>query len=192
MYPARLKRFEVDSVLRTLEAARLDMFARIGASLPNIALDVVIHETTQDFVAATGQSWWVAGVTNGARIELQPLGVLRRRRVINSTLRHEYTHAVIEAVGQSRAPRWLAEGLAIHFAGEGLLLERFKPRTRMSLDELEKRLVRPRSAAEMRSLYAAAYAEVRTLIQSEGEPSVWRRVNAPSVQAVERHLSRNV
>ena len=90
---------------------------------------------------------------------------------------------MIEFVGQNRAPRWLAEGLAISFAGEGRLLERFRSKTRLSLDELERRLASPGSADEMRELYAAAYREVRALIQREGEASVWRRLKAPSSRA---------
>ncbi|HXU35674.1 MAG TPA: SpoIID/LytB domain-containing protein [Blastocatellia bacterium] len=178
-YPAAVGRIEIEAVLRTLEAARLDMLVRTGSaalSLPDSAVEVVIHETTQDFIAATGQSWWVAGSTHGRQIELQPLALLRRRRILASTLRHEYTHAAIEAIGQRRAPRWLAEGLAIAFAGEGPSLLRVKPPRRLSLDELERRLARPRSALEMRSLYASAYVAVRELIQKEGEPAVWRRL----------------
>lgn len=154
------------------------MVARAGPAsllLPDM-IEVVVHETTQDFIAATGQSWWVAGVTRARRIELPPLGVLRRRRILTSTLRHEYAHAVIEENGQGRTPRWLAEGLAVEFAGEGPSLERFASRRRLPLDELERRLAKPRSGAEMRSLYAAAYIEVRALIRKEGEPNVWRRL----------------
>jgi stage II sporulation protein D (peptidoglycan lytic transglycosylase) len=185
-YPGGLARAEVEALLRTLEAARLDMFARTepaSLSLPDAAIDVVIHNTTQEFMAATGQSWWVAGITHGRQIELQPLNILRRRRILNSTLRHEYAHAVIEAIGQGRTPRWLAEGLAIAFASEGPALVRFKPKSRLPLNELERRLASPRSAAEMRSLYASAYAEVRVLIQKEGEPGVWRRLKAESPAA---------
>lgn len=180
-YPVGLGRVEVEAMLRTFEAARLDMFSRIRASslsLPDTVIDIAIHETTQDFIAATGQSWWVAGITRGRRIELQPLKVLRRRRILTSTLRHEYAHAAIEAVGASRTPHWLAEGLAIAFAGEGPSLVRFRPKTRLPLDELERRLANPRSAAEMRSLYASAYFEVRMLIQKQGEPNVWRRLKS--------------
>jgi len=179
-YPAAVPRGEIQSLARQLEAARLDMFARTDPAslrLPDI-VDVVFHETTQDFLAATTQSWWVAGVTHGSRIELQPLGVLRRRRILASTLRHEYAHAVIETNGGDHAPRWLIEGLAIDFAAEGPSLERFKPKRRLSLDELERRLAAPRSAAEMRSLYAAAWSEVRALIRNEGAPNVWHRVAA--------------
>jgi len=186
-YPTAFGHTEIEAVLRTLEAARKDMFARVGPtalSLPDAVVDVVIHETTQDFIAASGQSWWVAGSTHGRRIELQPLAVLIRRRILTSTLRHEYTHAVIEATGQGRTPRWLAEGLAIAFAGEGPSLLRVKPAPRrLPLDELERRLGSPRSASEMRSLYASAYIAVRELIQKEGEPAVWRRFEAQSTAA---------
>ncbi|HEY3134414.1 MAG TPA: SpoIID/LytB domain-containing protein, partial [Blastocatellia bacterium] len=183
-YPATIPRSEIEAVLRTLEASRLDMLARAGPAslhLPD-ATNVVIHETTQELVAATGQPWWVAGVTHGKGIELQPIAVLHRRRVLSSTLRHEYVHAVIEINGGGRTPRWLAEGLAISFAGEGPSLERFRPKGRLALDELERRLASPRSPAEMRSLYAAAYREVQTLIQKEGEPKVWRRAARPEIQ----------
>ena len=185
-YPARIPRSDVEAALRTLEAARLDMFARVGPaslSLPDTAVDVVVHETTQDFTTATGQPWWAAGVTHGRRIELQPLSVLRRRRILTSTLRHEYAHSVIEANGGSGVPRWLAEGLAISFADEGRMLLRFRSKARLPLDELERRLADPGSAIEMRSLYAAAYYEVRELIRKKGEPSVWRRVGARASRA---------
>lgn len=179
-YPAAVGRSEIQSIARLLEAARLDMLARTGPAslkLPEM-VEVVFHETTRDFLAATAQSWWVAGVTHGSRIELQPINVLRRRRILASTLRHEYAHAVIEINGGDHAPRWLIEGLAIDFAAEGPSLERFNLQRRLSLDELERRLAAPRSAAEMRSLYAAAWSEVRALIRNEGAPNVWRRVAA--------------
>jgi len=183
-YPATIPRSEIEAVLRTLEASRLDMLARAGPAslhLPDVT-NVVIHETTQDLVAATGQPWWVAGVTHGSGIELQPIAVLHRRRVLSSTLRHEYVHAVIEINGGGRTPRWLAEGLAISFAGEGPSLERFRPKGRLALDELERRLASPRSPAEMRSLYAAAYREVQALIKKEGESSVWHRAADARIQ----------
>lgn len=185
-YPSRVARSEVEAALRTLEASRADILTRLTAAsivLPEAAVEVIIHETTQHFISATGQSSWVAGVTRDRRIELQPLDVLRRRRILTPTLQHEYAHAAIEAVGGSRTPRWLAEGLAIRFAGEGPLLERFRSKTRLPLDELERRLERSASANEMRSLYADAYREVQALIQREGESSVWRRLRARASNA---------
>jgi SpoIID/LytB domain protein len=182
-FPAGVERSEIEAVLRTLEAARDDMSRRLVAASVNLPvsspLDIVVHPTTQSFTAATGQPWFAAGATRGRRIQLQPISVLRRRHILTSTLRHEYAHAVIETAGGGRTPRWLAEGLAIHFAGEAAMLKRFESKNRMSLDELERKLERPATALEMRALYADASREVRALIQKDGESHVWRRVAPP-------------
>ena len=161
--------------MRALEAARADVVRRSEvARLPG-RVEVFVHETTGDFVGATGQPAWAGGATRGSRIDLQPLGVLRRRGVLASTARHELVHVALESSGPGRAPRWLVEGLAIHAAGEGPLYARAAPKHSHSVDEIERGLARPASPGEMRSLYAAAYREVLALIRREGERAVWRR-----------------
>src|SRR5262249_16595308 len=153
--------------------------ARVGPAslqMPQDVIEVFFHETTQRFSDMTGQPWWVAGVTHGRRIELQPLSVLKRRGILASSLRHEYAHAVIEAVSGGGPPRWLTEGLAISVAGEAKLLLPFRGNKQLPLELLEQRLARPRSAVEMRTLYAAAFQEVQRLIRAEGEPAVWKRL----------------
>src|SRR5262249_23223244 len=121
-YPAKTGAQAIENALRALENARADLLRRLGAASLRLAeqglFEVVVHATTADFIAATGQSGWTAGATRGRRIELQPLDLLRRRGLLNTTLRHEMTHAVIEVLGDGRAPRWMAEGLAIYVAGE--------------------------------------------------------------------------
>jgi stage II sporulation protein D (peptidoglycan lytic transglycosylase) len=176
-YRAGVQQAEMESVMRTLEAARGDLrnrLIRASVTLPATAVEVVFHESTQEFTRATGQPWFAAGATRGQRIQLQPISVLHRRRILTSTLRHEYAHAVIEAIGKGRAPRWLAEGLAIHFAGEGPLLKKYEGKSRLTTEEVESRLAHPASAAELRLLYAEAYSQVLDLIKQRGESSVWR------------------
>ena len=180
-YPARVtSRREVEGALAALEAARADVRSRLASAsvaAPALGvLEVFVHATTGDFTGATGQPAWVAAVTRGRRIELQPLATLQKRGVLAPTLRHEYAHAVINALSRSRAPLWLAEGLAAHVAGEGHLLTRHAAKEKLSREDLEKRLAAPVSAADMRSLYAAAFREVGALIRAEGEANVWRRV----------------
>ncbi|HEX5080836.1 MAG TPA: hypothetical protein VFY40_02230, partial [Blastocatellia bacterium] len=141
--------------------------------------EVVVHATTADFIAATGRPGLASGATRGRRIELQPLDLLRRRGVLNTTLRHEMTHAVIEALSGGRAPLWMAEGLAVHVAGETATLPRIDNKSRLSREDLERKLMRSVSASESRKLYAMAYHEVRAMIQAEGadgESGVWRRI----------------
>jgi len=180
-YPLRVERRDVEEALRILEAARVDLSDRFRLASVSIhevpKLELFVHETTGDFVAATGQPVWVAAATRGALIAAQPLQTLRKRGILAATLRHEYAHAVIDALGHGSAPRWLGEGLAMRFAGEGKGVHRNAGAPELSLDELEKRLTqRAASPQEMRALYAMAYREVAALIRREGETGVWRRL----------------
>lgn len=163
-----LKETHAEYVRRLAEAS-----LRISEAPP---FEIVIHASTAEFIAATGLSGWAAGVTHGRRIDIQPPALLRRRGALTKTLRHELAHGFIEALSDSRAPRWISEGLAAHLAGEGPDLLRRAPPPALSREELERRLSSPSSAAESRRLYAAAYREVRKLIDAELEVGVWKRV----------------
>lgn len=180
-YPARLSLRDVEYVLQVSESNRADLFRRVstaGVSFHLPTVELFINESTGDFVGRTGQPPWVAAATLRNRIELQPLDLLARRRILETTIRHELVHSVIEAIGHVRAPRWLAEGLALYVAGEGPKVARYLRKTELRLAELELRLSRPESAEDMKADYAAAYSEVKRLIDTEGEPAVWRRVVA--------------
>jgi stage II sporulation protein D len=181
-YPSNVEQREVEQLLSILQSSRKSMLARIAAAgvkaqVP--AIEIFINETTGDFVGRTGLPPWTAAATRGTKIETQPLATLKRRRILETTLRHELVHTLVDTISHERAPRWLAEGLALYLAGEGPLLAQYQPRKRMSVAEIDKQLgysMSLVSANDMRIVYAAAYDEVRRLIKSEGEARVWRRV----------------
>jgi hypothetical protein len=142
-------------------------------------LDILFHHTTADFTRATGQPAWVAAaVTANNRIELQPLDTLRRRGILTTTIKHEFTHLIIERTARGRTPpRWLAEGFAAHVAGEGEQLTRVTRPLNITLDELERRLTAsPASAADTRILYAESYRRTSRIIREQGETNVWQRI----------------
>ncbi len=180
IYPAGIDRRDANQVLSTLESARADFINRASsASIPIgdlPTLEIRLNESTGDFTARTGQPWWAAAATKGNRIELQPTGILKRRGVLLTTLRHELAHVVIDKASHHRAPRWLEEGFAIYLAGEGPTFARYATKTKLSPDQIEKRLERPGSQQDMRMLYSLAYNQVSYLIQSGTEASVWKKL----------------
>ena len=175
-----------ERVINLLESSRNVLTHRLssaGIEFQFPEVEIFINKTTGDFVGRTGMPAWAAAATRNNRIELQPLSVLKRRGILETTLRHELVHVVIDTVGGKQTPRWLAEGLALYVAGEGKLLERHARGPTISLDDLERKLATAKSADEMKSAYAAAYKTVRDLIRLEGEIKLWQRVAQRSYDA---------
>lgn len=181
-YPDTLNQPDAASLLRLLESIRASLLARVStagltAQLP--AYEIIINRTTGDFVGRTGQPPWAAAATKGTRIELQPLATLKRRGILETTLRHELVHALVDILGRGKTAHWLAEGLALNIAGEGGLVARYESKPALTPAEIEKRLTDSslnQSANHMRVTYAAAYREVKRLLEREGEARVWQRV----------------
>jgi hypothetical protein len=175
VHPQTVDARDATYVLDLVERNRTELLERIANAgldvhLPN--LDLIFNSTTGDFVARTGMPPWAAAATAKNKIELQPLQLLKQRHILESTLRHELAHALIDSLSNNQTPRWLAEGLAAYLAGEGKLLERYASNTA----DTERLLTAPKSLAEMRTAYANAYVLVRELIRAHGEPDVWKRL----------------
>jgi stage II sporulation protein D len=170
---------EAGQVLKLLESTRSTLGHRLSAAgidLEMPQVEVIINKTTGDFVGRTGMPAWAAAATRNNRIELQPVSLLKQRGILETTLRHELVHVMIDSAGGNQTPRWLAEGLALYVSGEGKLFERYAKGPVLSPDDLERKLASAKSADEMKAAYAAAYKTVRDLIRVEGENKLWQRV----------------
>jgi stage II sporulation protein D (peptidoglycan lytic transglycosylase) len=178
-YPQTTDKRDVEHVLNLLESSRSELLRRVSTAgiqsrFPNLA--IVMNETTGDFVGRTGMPAWAAAATRNNTVELQPLNLLKQRRILETTLRHELVHVLIDTLGGGQTPRWLTEGLALYVAGEGRLFDREPQMRSMSPTTVEQALASAKSAADMRAAYVAAYSLVKQLIRSEGENKVWKRL----------------
>ncbi|HEY6247830.1 MAG TPA: SpoIID/LytB domain-containing protein [Pyrinomonadaceae bacterium] len=179
-YPPDIDRRLVDQILSTLELTRDGYLRRVSSASTAVSiprLEIRLNESTGDFTSRTGQPWWAAAATQGNRIELQPVRILKQRGVLFTTLRHELAHILIDSVSNKRAPRWLEEGFAIYLAREGQAISRYLAQRRLAEDELEQRLQHPPTQMEMRTLYAEAYLMVAEMIRRQGETGVWNKLS---------------
>jgi hypothetical protein len=176
------KQESVALVLKTLEEARKKMsqhLSNASLSIDDVPTSVIIiHDSTGNFTSDTKQHWQVGAVTRGISITLQPVDVLRKRNSLETILRHEYIHVVVNALKQKLLPRWLNEGTALYYSGEGAALVKAVKKINVSSAELDKKLNASPSSDEMRQLYAASFREVSAIIAKEGEPGLWRIITS--------------
>jgi stage II sporulation protein D len=128
---------------------------------------VKVYPTLAIYRDATGEPGWVAASTLGNVIRLQPIDVLQKRHALDSTLRHEFLHMMIESQARTDVPLWLREGLAIYLSDP----DEARPR-KVDVDALERRMHSLRTEAEMRAAYDDCAAAVGNAVQKSGLSSV--------------------
>jgi stage II sporulation protein D len=147
--------------------ARTDIATRAGVAAPQ-GLTLTVHPTVESFGRATGQPWWVAAATVGTTIDLLPVTVLRQRGILESTVRHEVAHVVVDPAIASR-PMWVREGVAQYFStSDGPSV----PPGRAACPT-DAELLRPVSAGAQREAYSRAERCVRRAIAAG---TAWRDV----------------
>jgi stage II sporulation protein D len=176
VFPSRQEHLAA-AALETLEAQRTKLGARADA-LPT-RIRVRSWATTVDFIHAVRQPGWVAGTNDGRVIDLQPLDLLKRKGILESTLRHEMTHLVVRRLRAAGVPHWYEEGLVLFLTGE---VVKGESRALDPRRGLELSLTGPRSEREMRAAYAQALEHVRELAGRKGEAVLWRVLERPSPQ----------
>ncbi len=97
-------------------AALLEFSTKTGVPAP-ARVQLVFHPTVEAYTRTSGQSWWTAGATRGQRVDFIPLSVLRRRGLLERTLRHELAH-VLTFERLKGKPTWVREAVAMDLAGD--------------------------------------------------------------------------
>src|SRR5262249_55775112 len=159
---------EEDSALlsvaqQVLETAQTDLGWKLDSKI-----QLRVFPTLDAYRNTTGQPGWIAAYTRGHRISLQPLAVLRDKSILESTLRHEFTHLLVEARAHTSTPLWFREGLVLYFA------DRDRPSSPVAMTEAETEAALA-SAASQESLeraYAAARTRVARMVEQNGKETV--------------------
>ncbi|TAL12395.1 MAG: hypothetical protein EPO02_01820 [Nitrospirae bacterium] len=98
------------ALLERLESAYRDVGRRLGA-FPGSRVPVMLY-TDGTFPAHASVPHWAQGLFDG-QIRLAVSWAALSEESLDTTLRHEYTHALIHARTRGNVPTWLSEGLAI-------------------------------------------------------------------------------
>jgi stage II sporulation protein D len=145
---------------------------RLGWPAPP-GVEIRVYPDLDSFRNATGEPGWVAARTDGRRIHLQPTARLRGRGDLQSTLRHELFHVLVESRATPGLPVWFREGLV------GYLSE--QPRVSgAAVSDVD--LQQTSDARRARAAYAAATRRVASLVARHGLPSVigWLTAGLPA------------
>jgi len=161
------------SVLSTVERLAKQLTERTRWPVP-ANVEIRVYPDLDTFRNVTGEPGWVAAHTEGRRIHLQPVAMLRSKGVLESTLSHELQHLSLEAQAASTLPLWFREGL-VNFLTGG----RGSGSARLPSDSELRQTADPALA---RRAYADATAYVATLVQGYGETVVldWVKRGLPA------------
>jgi stage II sporulation protein D len=179
------ERFELLSANPDADASLLEVARRIlneneersGWKIP-FRIRLQVYSSMGSFRDATGRPGWVAAFTRAHTIRLQPLVELRRRMVLESTLRHELFHLLVDVRAKAEIPLWFREGLVLNLSNPGAIAS---PGPGMAEVQIESILQHPGSREEMEKAYASAQGRVADLIQRFGLQAVcsWLSAGIP-------------
>jgi stage II sporulation protein D len=169
--------FELKSTQPERDAEALPVAQRLLDSLQSelgwkleFKTQLRVFPTLEAYRNTTGQPGWIAAYTRGRVISLQPFATLKERAILESTLRHELIHLLVESRAREGTPRWFREGLVLYLAAPD---QSFQPVT-MAEARIESTLQNAASQKEeeLRHAYAAARTRVAQLVQQNGRDAV--------------------
>jgi stage II sporulation protein D len=126
-----------------------------------------VYPTLASFRDSTGEAGWVAASSRGSTIRLQPSDALESRGVLDSTLRHEMLHQLIESHAKDGLPVWFREGLVLCLARNPSAHTEEIP-----LAQLEASITHSQTREQIEQAYNAARGEVSAMMEHYGRATV--------------------
>jgi stage II sporulation protein D len=176
--------------LPQLTQALADAQSRSGLQ-PAISITIRAFPSTPAFRDATLAPGWVAAFTEGNWIATQPLPTLAARKLLASTLRHEFMHALIEAQAAPNTPLWFREGLVEALNAEtksdsrGANLSTSPPI--LKLNQIDRALAHAATKSQSEGAHRAAAWYAARLLNQFGRAQVmgWLRTALPATALAE-------
>ncbi len=161
---------ERETVIRIVEAQE-ELLAKTLQTEFGIPLRIVFCRDLADFRNRTGARIWHGGQYSHGIITLQRLTVLQEQGILETTLRHEVAHAMLESLAGPKAPRWLMEGLAV-ILSEDLSLMAADASQACSFSRLEEEL-HSSDRGRVQAAYSRLAINARNLVDHCG----WLRLH---------------
>ncbi len=168
--------------LPEIARARAEASERSGLN-PTQAFTVRAFVSTPAFRDATLAPGWTAAFAEGGWIATQPLATLASRRLLLSTLRHEFVHALVEHQAGAGAPLWLREGLAELWSADQAAQANLHHRAPvMMVDAVDAALGHPATEAQSGAAHRDAAIYAARLLDVYGRAQVleWLRSGVPA------------
>jgi stage II sporulation protein D len=186
--------FELKSTQPERDAEALPVAQRLLDSLQSelgwkleFKTQLRVFPTVEAYRDTTGQPGWIAAYTRGRVISLQPLATVKERAILESTLRHELIHLLVESRAREGTPLWFREGLVLYLAAPN---QSFQPVT-IAETRIESTLQNAASEKqeELRLAYAGARTRVAQLVRQNGRDTVllWLRTGLSDAARSSQH-----
>ncbi|MBZ5705891.1 MAG: SpoIID/LytB domain-containing protein [Acidobacteriia bacterium] len=127
-----------------------------------------VYPSLDTYRDSTGEPGWVAASTRGHTVRMQPAALLHAHSALDSTLRHEFIHLLVEAHARPGLPLWFREGIVLYLSNPAEV----NSVSASANQDLERMFERAADRGQMEQAYAAARARVAALIQQNGKDTV--------------------
>jgi len=141
---------------------------------PTEPLVVMLPPYMEQYTEWTSREYWHYSDLRADTMTIQPIYILLRRGIIQYAIPHEYYQWALGRLTNFGAPRWMEEGVASYYTGDGELIEQLiqefpKEAHAMSLEKVEEALDLEESRQDTRIAYYHSYRIVNTLVERHGE-----------------------